>query len=66
MYSCMPAGSETLIQLAVGDSTFLAKRLGIKHYRTNEEVFLTVDPDLINVFAEETGRLVKLAGAEDD
>ncbi len=66
VYSCMPAGSETLIQLAVGDSTFLAKRLGIKHYRTDEEVFLTVAPDLINVFADGTGRLVKLAGAEDD
>ena len=61
VYSCMPAGSETLIQLAVGDHGFLGKQLGIRHYRADETVYLSVDPDLINVFDQESGRLVKLA-----
>ena len=66
VYSCMPAGSETLIQLAAGGSVFLCKRLGIRHYRTDEEVSLTVDPDLINIFSRDSGRLVKLAKADED
>ena len=64
VYSCMPAGSETLIQLAVGDHAFLGKQLGIRHYKTDEEISLTVDADLLNVFNEKTGRLVKLAQTE--
>ena len=66
VYSCMPAGSETLVQLAVGGSVFLGKRLGIRHYRTDEEVWLRVDPDLVNIFSRESGRLVKTAGADED
>ena len=66
VYSCMPAGSETLIQLAVGDHSFLGKQLGIRHYKTDEQVSLTVDPDLINVFDQKSGRLVKLARNDID
>ena len=66
VYSCMPAGSETLIQLAVGEHGFLGKQLGIRHYRADEQVSLTVDPDLINIFDLESGRLVKLAKTDID
>ncbi|MBR5109616.1 MAG: ABC transporter ATP-binding protein [Clostridia bacterium] len=66
VYSCMPAGSETLIQLAVGEHSFLGKQLGIRHYKADEQVNLTVDPDLMNVFDAGSGRLVKLAKTDID
>ena len=61
VYSCMPAGSETLIQLAIGDHSFLGKQLGIRHYKADEEVWLTVEDRLINIFDTGSGALVKLA-----
>ena len=61
VYSGMPAGSETLIQLAIGDHNFLGKQLGIRHYKADEEVWLTVEDRLINIFDAESGALVKLA-----
>ena len=64
VYSCMPAGSETLIQLSVGGHSFLGKQLGIRHYKTDEELYLTVQDDLLNVFASESGSLVKQAVTE--
>ena len=63
VYSGMPAGSETLIQLAIGEHTFLGKQLGIRHYRVDEEVWLTVEDRLVNVFDAQSGALVKVADA---
>ncbi len=66
VYSGMPAGSETLIQLSIGDNSFLAKQLGIRHYSVDEEVWLTVEDRLINIFDSETGALVKLADTGEE
>ena len=65
VYSCMPAGSETLIQLAVGDYGFLGKQLGIRHYQSDETVYLHVNPELINIFDSESGALIKPAETDD-
>ena len=65
VYSCMPAGSETLIQLNVGDHSFLAKHLGVRHYKTDEQIYLTVSDRLLNVFDAKSGALVKLADTEE-
>ena len=61
VYSGMPAGSETLIQLAIGSDAFLGKQLGIRHYQADEQVYLTIHESLLNVFDAKTGALVKLA-----
>ena len=57
----MPAGSETLIQLVIGGHNFLGKQVGIRHYRADEEVWLTLDQRLVNVFDSGSGALIKLA-----
>ena len=65
VYSGMPAGSETLVQLSVDGHSFLAKQLGIRHYKPDEIVYLTIDEELLNVFDSESGALVKTAHTDD-
>ncbi len=65
VYSGMPAGSETLVQLSVDGHSFLAKQLGICHYKPDETVYLTIDEELLNVFDAESGALVKTAHTDD-
>ena len=59
VYSSMPAGSETLIRLSVAGEAFLAKRLGIRHYKADETVYAAIAPEKINVFDASSGALVK-------
>ncbi len=65
VYSCMPAGSETLIQLRIGEHAFLGKQLGIRHYAANEDVFVMAEDRLLNVFDASTGALVRRAEADE-
>lgn len=59
VYSNMPAGSETLIQLSIKGESVLAKQLGIRRYDNDEAVYLTVKDELLNVFDTASGQLVK-------
>ena len=59
VYSSMPAGSETLIRLSVAGEAFLAKRLGIRHYKADETVYAAIAPEKLNVFDALSGALVK-------
>ncbi|WP_315328079.1 ABC transporter ATP-binding protein [Treponema socranskii] len=59
VYSSMPAGSETLIRLSVAGESFLAKRLGIRHYKADETVYASTAPEKLNVFDASSGVLVK-------
>lgn len=59
VYSSMPAGSETLIRLSVAGESFLAKRLGIRHYKADETVYAAIAPEKINVLDALSGVLVK-------
>ncbi len=59
VYSSMPAGSETLIRLSVAGESFLAKRLGIRHYKADETVYAAIAPEKLNVFDALSGALVK-------
>lgn len=63
VYSVMPAGAETLVYLQVGeqDDRLLAKLNGLKNFTTDQDVFMHIDPDKINVFAKASGRLIKKA-----
>lgn len=65
VYSAMPAGSETLIQLSAGEERFLVKQLGIRRYQPDEKVYVSLRPKLINVFNGADGKLIKTA-AEDE
>jgi len=70
VYSCMPAGSETLVQLSIAGekNPVLAKRLGSKNYNTDQDVWLKINPGVINVFHKESGKLIvkAVSAAGDD
>ncbi|QQO08543.1 ABC transporter ATP-binding protein [Breznakiella homolactica] len=61
IYTAQPAGSETLVQVQVGDNLILIKELGNRAYEADEKVYMEVDPDSVNIFNEKTGRLLKYA-----
>lgn len=62
VYATQPAGSETTIHLKMDDgSVVLAKEMGIRNYAVDQVVHVRIDPDKLNVFAKETGRLIKMA-----
>lgn len=64
VYTVMPAGSETLVDVRVGDVRISIKELGITHYDNDEVVYLTLDHQKMNVFDKETGKLIKYAVTE--
>lgn len=59
VYSIMPAGSETLIQLQKEKTFILAKEIGIRNYEMDSSVWVECDLRDINVYNKRTGRLVK-------
>ena len=60
MYSGMPAGSETLVNVRVGDAVLTVKELGSTHYAGDEKVYLGLRPEKANVFDAESEKLIKL------
>lgn len=61
VYASQPAGSETLINLSVGDADFLALAIGLVEYDMNQQVYVVLHPSRMNVYNKETGRLIKYA-----
>ena len=62
VYATQPAGSETTIHLKMDDgSVVLAQDMGIRNYAVDQVVHVRIDPDKLNVFAKDTGRLIKMA-----
>ena len=61
VYANQPAGSETLISLKKGSSDFLSKQIGLVHYDLDQQVYVSVAPEKINVYNAETTRLIKRA-----
>ncbi len=66
VYSVMPAGSETLIQLMVDGQSFLAKQLGLKRYLTDETLYLFIKPTLLNIYDAKSGRLIKYSESDEE
>lgn len=64
VYSVMPAGSETLVQISVGTDNLLVKLLGLRHYDADEPVCLHLQPQHMNVYHKASGRLIKWAQNE--
>ena len=55
----MPAGSETLVSVRVGEKLITVKELGSTHYAGDETVYLSYPPKKVNVFDASTKRLIK-------
>lgn len=65
VYSGMPAGSETLVQLTVGSENLLAKEIGLAKYEADQKVWLDINVNKVNVFDKTSGRLVKISELSD-
>jgi multiple sugar transport system ATP-binding protein len=58
VYSAMPAGSETLIHCAVGETTILAKAIGQEEYAVDQKVWLVVQKEKANLYSAKDGALI--------
>ena len=47
--------------LKKGESEFLSKQIGLAHYDLDQQVYVSVAPEKINVYNAETTRLIKRA-----
>ena len=65
VYANQPAGSETLVSLQAGGSDFLAKQLGLVHYQINQQLYVCIAPDKINIYDAKSTRLIKRARIDD-
>jgi len=61
VYSGMPAGSETLVDVSVKDAKMTVKQLGSVHFTTDQEVFIKVNTARVNVFDKASEKLIKMA-----
>ena len=59
VYAGMPAGSEPLVSVRVGEKLITVKELGSTHYAGDETVYLSYPPKKVNVFDASTKRLIK-------
>jgi multiple sugar transport system ATP-binding protein len=59
IYASMPAGSETLVTVRVGEQQLTVKELGSTRYSTDETVYLSFRPQKINVFDKKSEALIK-------
>ena len=57
----MLAGSETLIEVEKQGQKIIIKQLGIQKYQVGDKVYLTLQPDKINIFRKDSGKLIKKA-----
>lgn len=55
----MLAGSETLIEAEKEQQRIIIKQLGIQKYQAGDKVYLKLQPDKINIFRKDNGKLIK-------
>ena len=63
--SCMPAGSETMISVRVGNTKLTVKEVGYIHLTPGIRVYLQADPNRFILFDKASGRLIKRAKIEE-
>ncbi len=56
--SILPAGSETLLELEMGDSLLMAKEIGQHRYEMGDVLFATLKQERMNVYENGEGSLV--------
>ena len=62
VYSGMPAGSETLVQVTVQNVELMAKMISQEYYEYDEDVYIEINPSKVNVYHAKSGLLVKRIG----
>lgn len=65
VYSVMPSGSETLVEVNVGDTKILIKLMGLIRLSPGEMVSLGFFPDNFTVYDKDSGRLIKKVDVSD-
>ena len=65
VYSVMPSGSETLVEVNVGDTRILIKLMGLIRLSPGETVSLGFSPDNFTVYDKDSGRLIKKVDVSD-
>ena len=65
VYSVMPSGSETLVEVNVGDTRILIKLMGLIRISPGEMVSLGFSPDNFTVYDKDSGRLIKKVDVSD-
>ena len=65
VYSVMPSGSETLVEVNVGDTKILIKLMGLIRLSPGEMVSLGFSPESFTVYDKESGRLIKKVDVSD-
>lgn len=59
--SILPAGSETLLEVELGEQTLMAKEIGQQKYEVGDSVWIRFEEDKMNLFNRESGDLIVLA-----
>ena len=65
VYYVMPSGSETLVEVNVGDTRILIKLMGLIRLSPGEMVSLGFSPESFTVYDKESGRLIKKVDVSD-
>ena len=65
VYTCQPAGSETIVNLRMGEHTVISKELGLKFFEGDQKVWVRFDDSQVNVFDKKTGLLIKRTKVEE-
>ena len=65
VYTCQPAGSETIVNVRVGDCSIISKDLGLRFFEGDEKVWVKFDNSQVNVFDKRTGLLIKRTRIEE-
>ncbi len=64
VYTCQPAGSETIIDIKNNDKIVLAKDLGLRFLEGDRKVWVKFDSSQVNVFDKKSGLLLKKTKTE--
>ena len=56
--SILPAGSETLMELQIGDHLLMAKEIGLQQYETDDQVWVFLKQQRMNIYENRESTLI--------
>jgi multiple sugar transport system ATP-binding protein len=57
-YSVLPSGAESTIIARLGDMELTVKVMGISKIKMDEKIWLSFDPQTLNLYEKESGNLI--------
>jgi multiple sugar transport system ATP-binding protein len=57
-YSVLPSGADSTIVARLGDLELTIKVMGISKIKMDEKIWLTFDPQTLNLYDKESGNLI--------